>query len=167
MDPRVLELVGMLPESAQEAVQQAAVKAMSDKYYVALATVPAAYLLAYVPHFIGVTVKVLTVGPREYNNDTPRTEEPSKYPKTLARCVGAHQNALEMFPSFAAAVLLAKVQKADPKRVTALAVQHLKLRFYYTLLYVFGFHKFINAARTAVWGQAMMSLLELYGASLF
>jgi uncharacterized MAPEG superfamily protein len=166
MDPRVVELVGRLPESVQELVQQGAVKAMSDKYYVALATIPAAYLLAYVPHFIGVTVKVYTVG-LAYNNDTPRTEEPSKYPKTLARCVGAHQNALEMFPAFAAAVLLAKVQKADAKRVTALAVQHLKLRFFYTLLYVCGFHKIINAARTAVWGQAMISLLELYGASLF
>lgn len=140
--------------------------AMQDKYYLPLATIPLAHALCYVPHFVGATVKVLKRGPK-YNNDTPRTEKAEDYPKIVARAAGAHYNALEMFPFYAVALLLAKARKADAAQLTQLAVSHLKLRAIYMTLYIFGFNKLINAARTGAWAMLVKNILQIYGLALF
>jgi len=52
-------------------------RVMQNPYYLPLATIPAAWILCYVPHAVAVTSKVLVTGPLHYNNDTPRSGKSS------------------------------------------------------------------------------------------
>mmetsp|Transcript_20286 Transcript_20286/g.57836 ORF Transcript_20286/g.57836 Transcript_20286/m.57836 type:complete len:170 (-) Transcript_20286:163-672(-) len=164
--PIVLQIAQRLPESAQEKLQAAMVRAFSDPYYPAVASVPALFTLAYLPHLGKLFVRFKQTG-LKYNNDTPRTEKDSDYPKIQARFSGAHLNALEMFPAFAAAVILARIQKADPQRLVALCISHLKLRLLYNVLYALGVNRLINAGRTTAWFLLLRNLLEIYSTGLF
>jgi len=129
-----------------------------------LATIPAAWLVAYLPHSISLTVKLARKG-IHYNNDTPRLDV-DKHPRTVARATGAHHNALEMFPLFAVGVLLARVQKVKPSRLTSHCLRYLKLRVIYTLLYVFGFNRLLNVGRTVSWFLMAQTVFDIYGLAL-
>ena len=89
--------------------------------------VVALYLLTIVP--------VKWIGARQYDNAQPR--DPAFYQDAIrARALGAHQNGIESFPFFAAAVLLAEFRSAPQNLINELAVLFLIVRIAYVLTYL-------------------------------
>ena len=87
------------------------------------------YLLTIVP--------IKWIGFRRYDNSRPR--DPAFFEDPLrARALGAHQNGIESFPFFAAAVLLAEFRAAPQNLVNELAVLFLIVRIAYVLTYLGG-----------------------------
>jgi uncharacterized MAPEG superfamily protein len=85
------------------------------------------YLLTIVP--------IKWIGFRRYDNARPR--DPAFYDEPLrARALGAHQNGIEAFPFFAAAVLLAEFRVAPQNLINELAVLFLIVRMAYVLTYI-------------------------------
>ena len=91
--------------------------------------------------FATVMLYLLTIAPvkwigfRRYNNSKPR--DPAFYDDPLrARALGAHQNGIEAFPFFAAAVLLAEFRAAPQNLVNELAVLFLIVRVAYVFTYL-------------------------------
>ena len=74
-------------------------------------------------------------GYRHFDNARPR--EPSFYEDAIrARALGAHQNGIEAFPFFAAAVLLAEFRQAPQHYIDELAVLFLIVRIAYVFTYL-------------------------------
>ncbi|KAI9707725.1 MAG: hypothetical protein M1836_000687 [Candelina mexicana] len=68
------------------------------------------------------------------------------------RAYGAHINALESFPLFAAAVLAGNMAKLPPSDLNSLAAQYIGVRIVYTGLYIFNrSSEKIAYVRTGVW----------------
>src|SRR3954451_22510955 len=91
--------------------------------------------------FASVMLYLLTIAPikwlglREFDNANPR--DPRFYHEPLrARALGAHQNGIESFPFFAAAVLLAEFRDAPQNLVNELAVLFLTVRIAYVFTYL-------------------------------
>lgn len=91
--------------------------------------------------FAAVALYLLTIVPikwmgfREYDNSKPRN--PAFYQDAIrARALGAHQNGIEAFPFFAAAVLLAQFRAAPQNLINELAVLFLIVRVAYVLTYI-------------------------------
>jgi uncharacterized MAPEG superfamily protein len=85
------------------------------------------YLLTIVP--------VKWIGFRRYNNSKPR--DPAFYDDPIrARALGAHQNGIEAFPFFAAAVLLAEFRAAPQNLINELAILFLIVRIAYVFTYL-------------------------------
>ena len=77
------------------------------------------------------------IGFRSYDNARPR--DPAFYSDPIrARALGAHQNGIEAFPFFAAAVLLAEFRAAPQNLINELAVLFLIVRIAYVLTYLGG-----------------------------
>jgi uncharacterized MAPEG superfamily protein len=88
-----------------------------------------------------VAIYLLTIVPvkwfssRKYDNSKPR--DPAFYEDALrSRALGAHQNGIEVFPFFAAAVLLAEFRGAPQNLINELAVLFVIVRVAYVLTYV-------------------------------
>ena len=88
----------------------------------------ALYLLTIVP--------VKWIGFRDYDNSKPR--DPAFFYKDAirARALAAHQNGIEAFPFFAAAVLLAEFRAAPQNLINELAVLFLIVRIAYVFTYL-------------------------------
>ncbi|MDU1805193.1 MAG: MAPEG family protein, partial [Bradyrhizobium sp.] len=88
------------------------------------------YLLTIAP------VKWISVdGAGRYDNARPR--DPAFYAGGIReRALGAHQNGIEAFPFFAAAVLLAEFRGAPQNLINELSVLFLIVRTAYVLTYV-------------------------------
>ncbi|MEA2830308.1 MAG: hypothetical protein QOF22_1056 [Bradyrhizobium sp.] len=72
---------------------------------------------------------------RRYDNAKPR--DPAFYDDPLAaRALGAHQNGIEAFPFFAAAVLLAEFRNSPQNLINELAVLFLIVRIAYVFTYL-------------------------------
>ena len=91
--------------------------------------------------FASVMLVLLTIAPvkwlgfREFDNANPR--HPAFYQNPVrARALGAHQNGIETFPFFAAAVLLAEFRGAPQNLIDELAVLFLIVRIAYVLTYL-------------------------------
>ena len=85
------------------------------------------YLLTIVP--------IKWIGYRRYDNSKPR--DPAFYDEPLrARALGAHQNGIEAFPFFAAAVLLAEFRACPQRLIDELAVLFLIVRIAYVFTYL-------------------------------
>ena len=75
------------------------------------------------------------IGSRQFDNSKPR--DPAFYEDPLrSRALGAHQNGIETFPFFAAAVLLAEFRACPQNLINELAVLFLIVRIAYVLTYV-------------------------------
>jgi uncharacterized MAPEG superfamily protein len=93
--------------------------------------------------FAAVVLTILAVMPAkidgrrkgEFDNANPRN--PAFYAAGLrARAQGAHQNSFEVFPFFAAAVLLAEMRSVPQGTVNALALAFVAARIIYVLCYL-------------------------------
>lgn len=74
-------------------------------------------------------------GGRSYDNARPRN--PAFYGDPIrARALGAHQNGIEAFPFFAAAVLLAEFRLGPQRLIDELAVLFLIVRIAYVFTYL-------------------------------
>ena len=86
-------------------------------------------------------------GFRSFDNSKPR--DPVFYADPLrARALGAHQNGIEAFPFFAAAVLLAEFRGSPQNLVNELAVLFLIVR----IAYVFTYLGNRPTLRSILWG---------------
>jgi uncharacterized MAPEG superfamily protein len=99
------------------------------------------YLLTVAP------VKALSAFSRpRFDNSNPR--DPAFYtPGIRSRALGAHLNGIEVFPFFAAAVLLAEFRAAPQAWIDALAVAFVAIRLVYVLLYLGN----MPTVRTIMW----------------
>jgi uncharacterized MAPEG superfamily protein len=85
------------------------------------------YLLTIVP--------IKCIGFRNYDNAKPR--DPAFYADPIrARALAAHQNGIEAFPFFAAAVLLAEFRAAPQNFINELAELFLIVRIAYVFTYL-------------------------------
>ena len=97
------------------------------------------YLLTIVP--------IKWIGYRRYDNARPR--DPAFYDDPLrARALGAHQNGIEAFPFFAAAVLLAEFRVGPQRLIDELAILFLIVR----IAYVFTYLGNRPTLRSILWG---------------
>ena len=72
---------------------------------------------------------------RHFDNSKPR--DPAFYEDPIAaRALGAHQNGIEAFPFFAAAVLLAEFRLGPQRLIDELAVLFLIVRIAYVFTYL-------------------------------
>jgi uncharacterized MAPEG superfamily protein len=92
-------------------------------------------IFAMVAIYLLTIVPIKWIGFRHYDNSKPR--DPAFYGDAIrARALGAHQNGLEAFPFFAAAVLLAEFRAAPQNLINELAVLFVIVRIAYVLTYV-------------------------------
>ena len=91
--------------------------------------------------FGAVLLYLLTIAPfkaigfRRFDNSRPR--DPSFFEDPLrARALGAHINGIEIFPFFAAAVLLAEFRDAPQNLINELAVLFLIVRIAFVFTYL-------------------------------
>jgi uncharacterized MAPEG superfamily protein len=92
-------------------------------------------VFAIVALYLLTIVAVKRLGGRQYDNAQPR--DPAFYQDAIrARALGAHQNGIEAFPFFAAAVLLAEFRVAPQNLINELAVLFLIVRIAYVLTYI-------------------------------
>lgn len=83
---------------------------------------------------------------RSFDNEAPRDPEFYRDP-FRARALWAHQNGLEGFAFFAAAVIVAELRQAPQHVVDGLALGYVALRFGYAAAYLAG----IGKLRSAIW----------------
>jgi uncharacterized MAPEG superfamily protein len=96
-------------------------------------------------------------GRREFDNAYPR--DPSFYTKGLrARSQGAHQNGLEAFPFFAAAVLLAEMHGAPQHTIDGLALAFLGARVAYAVAYLGD----RPTLRSIIWSLALLCNVAIF-----
>jgi uncharacterized MAPEG superfamily protein len=91
--------------------------------------------------FASVVLYLLTIVPVKWANakqyDNARPRDPAFYQDSLrSRALGAHQNGIEAFPFFAAAVLLAEFRGAPQNLINELSVLFVIVRAAYVLTYV-------------------------------
>lgn len=85
------------------------------------------YLLTIVP--------IKWIGSRHYDNANPR--DPAFYTDPIrARALAAHQNGIETFPFFAAAVILAEFRAAPQNLINEMAVLFVIVRIAYVFTYL-------------------------------
>ena len=117
---------------------------------------PAAIVL-----ILATVMPAKALGRREFDNANPR--DPAFYtPGFRTRSLAAHQNGLEAFPFFAAAVLLAEMRHAPQGRIDALAVGFLLARLVYVGCYLGD----QPTARSVVWTVGFLLNLAIFLAPL-
>ena len=96
-------------------------------------------------------------GRREFDNAYPR--DPAFYTKgPRARALGAHQNGLEAFPLFAAAVLVAELHSAPQHTIDGLALAFLGARIAYAVCYLGD----RPSLRSMIWTLAFVCNLAIF-----
>jgi uncharacterized MAPEG superfamily protein len=110
-----------------------------------------------------VLLTLLVVAPAKFagrgtfDNAYPR--DPAFYTKgPRARALGAHQNGLEAFPLFAAAVLLAEMHGAPQHMIDGLALAFLGARIAYAVCYLGD----RPTMRSIIWGLAFVCNLAIF-----
>jgi uncharacterized MAPEG superfamily protein len=103
-------------------------------------------LFAAVLLYLLTLAPVKALGHREFDNANPRNPKFYRSPMR-ALVLGAHNNGIETFPFFAAAVLLAEFRAAPQAWVDGLAVGFLGVR----LAYVWAYVSRRSTFRTILW----------------
>ena len=94
---------------------------------------------------------------KTFDNEKPR--DPAFYQDPFrARALGAHQNGLEGFAFFVAAVVIAQLRDAPQHLVDSLAIGYVALRFAYAAAYLAGAGKL----RSAIWGLGFLLNVLLF-----
>ncbi len=96
-------------------------------------------------------------GASDYNNKDPRGWLTRQDSYRVRNANGAHLNAFEAFPAFAAGVLMAQFAGVDPRRISMLAVAFVALRILHGIFYLSGTH----ALRSLVWLGGFACVLGL------
>jgi uncharacterized MAPEG superfamily protein len=113
--------------------------------------------------FGAVLLYLLTIAPfkplgyREFNNAKPR--DPKFYERPVrARALGAHNNGIETFPFFAAAVLLAEFRHVPQQTVDALAVAFVFIRILFVGAYLGNW----PTTRTLLWNAGFAANAAIF-----
>ncbi|KAI9005129.1 hypothetical protein DFJ74DRAFT_692931 [Hyaloraphidium curvatum] len=129
------------------------------------AAVPAFWLLAQLPHFAALGVKIAG---NAWNNYNPRHDEAeqaklSAEQKALAqRLDGASANGLESLGFFAGAVALSAVAKVDQDAVNYDCYRVLMTRLLYTLAYAGAASQGPSLARSGLWIISSGYIVRMY-----
>jgi uncharacterized MAPEG superfamily protein len=115
----------------------------------------AAALLPYVWVTIAAQERARQFG--KSDNKLPRLQE-AQLTGRGARAMGAHNNAFETFPFFAAAVIIAHIRGADPGWSTDFALAFVFLRILHGVLYLAD----IDIMRSITFGLAQLCSLALF-----
>lgn len=91
-----------------------------------------------------------------YDNNNPRAQQ-ARLTGFGARALAAHQNSFEVFPLFAAGVLMAHVSQANGVLVDALAVTFVISRALYLVCYWIDLHW----QRSVIWAVGLLCCLGL------
>jgi len=102
-------------------------------------------------------------GAAGYNNKDPRGWIAKQDSHRVRNANGAHLNAFEAFPAFAAGVLMAQFAEVDPSRISMLAIAFIALRILHGLFYLTG----TQALRSVVWLGGFACVLGLMGLAAF
>jgi uncharacterized MAPEG superfamily protein len=94
---------------------------------------------------------------RRYNNRTPREWE-EKLEGARKRAIHAHLNHFEALPAFAAAVIVAHLQKAPQSTVDVIALTFIALRVAYTAAYLAD----RPATRSLIWLAGFACVIALF-----
>lgn len=125
----------------------------------ALACVPVALGLAYVPHFIkmfAARIKLQgTYDVRYPRVSTAKATDDTPTGRLITRCIGCHQNAIETFSYFSVAVALATIKNVPADLVDRLATTFVGLRIAYTWVYVTGEEEWKGYTRMILWMSSM------------
>lgn len=116
-----------------------------------------AFALIYVP-FLAVAYGRLQVG---YDPAAPRTLF-DKLPPYAQRATWAHQNALESFPAFAAAAIMAYVTGVESPVAAGAAIAYGVARSLYPLFYILN----LPVLRSLMFGVGSVSIITLFVLSL-
>lgn len=114
-----------------------------------------AWILIFVPRPIVAAGQARQ--PEGYDNRDPRDQQ-ARLSGAPRRALAAHQNALEGFPPFAAAVLVAHLTGANPTIAAALAITYCASRVLYTAFYITG----QGTLRSLVWGVGATATAALF-----
>ena len=114
--------------------------------------IPIALILA-----LATVLPAKILGRREFDNARPR--DPAFYASGFrARSLAAHQNGLEAFPLFAAAVLLAEMRAVPQGRIDLLAAGFLLAR----VVYVGCYWGNQPTARSLIWAVGFLLTLAIF-----
>lgn len=106
-------------------------------------------------------VAVAKSGAPAYNNKDPRGWLAKQESYRVRNANGAHLNAFEAFPAFAAGVLMAQIAGVDPARVSMLAIAFIVFRILHGIFYVTGMHR----PRSLMWMGGLACVLGLMGSA--
>lgn len=118
-------------------------------------------LLHFVQFAVASVMANLDLG-SDYTSGSRDTPPPREMRPVTARMMRAYSNHMEMFPFFAAAVLLITVTAQETTVTAAAAWVYLAARVLYVPAYAFGW----NPWRSLVWMIAMVATIALYIAAL-
>ncbi|KAJ3279957.1 hypothetical protein HK104_001032 [Borealophlyctis nickersoniae] len=137
-----------------------------DQTNYSMFAIPASYLVAFIPHVVKGVIISSNVG--KYNNVNPRTQlDAYKEKMTKAahqkalRAAAAHQNGLEAFPLFAAAVIAGNVAGLPTATLNAYSGAFLAARFLYNLIYINNTSPAVAGLRTLVWASGVGACVSL------
>ncbi|MGI8525708.1 MAG: MAPEG family protein [Pseudolabrys sp.] len=113
--------------------------------------------------FAAVLTYLLTLAPvkafghQSFDNANPR--DPAFYTSGIrSRALGAHYNGIEVFPFFAAAVLLAEFRGAPQAWIDLLAVSFIAIRLAYVGAYVGN----LPTMRTVLWNTGFVTNVAIF-----
>lgn len=112
-------------------------------------------LLIYAPRLVVIAGQAKM--PEGYDNKLPR-EQQARLPPWARRANAAHQNTLEAFAPFAAAVVIAHLAGADRAWSAYLAISFVVARVVYPALYIANLDKL----RSTVWGLGLSCVVGLF-----
>jgi uncharacterized MAPEG superfamily protein len=112
-----------------------------------------ALVVAYVPRYL--------LGPLGSDPAHPRALHRHLEGRAL-RAMSAHQNGLEAFAPFAAAVLFCELRQVDPVRIGWLCGVFVAARVAYVVFYLVSWPR----VRSTVWGIGVAAVLGLFGLAI-
>ncbi|KAI9792338.1 MAG: hypothetical protein M1833_001109 [Piccolia ochrophora] len=135
-----------------------------------LYSIPTVYALGLLPQAYALLKMTASSGgqwtnvqPRQ-NFDALKGKVPQEVWNRCFRARGAHINALESFPLFAAAMIAGNVVKLPAQELNTIAAEYIGARVLYTLLYIGVRSEPLSFVRTGVWywsiGIPMWSLYK-------
>ena len=114
-------------------------------------------LLGMVLLTLVIVMPAKAAGRRDFDNAYPR--DPGFYTQgPRARALGAHQNGIEAFPLFAAAVLLAEMRGVPQHMIDGLALAFLGARIAYAVCYLGD----RPTLRSIIWTLALVCNLAIF-----
>ncbi len=105
-----------------------------------------------------VWVVIAKTGAPGYNNKDPRGWIAKQENYRVRNAYGAHNNALEAFPAFAAAVLMAQFTQVDAQWVAWLAIAFIACRILHGIFYL----TVMQALRSLVWFAGFGCVIALF-----
>ncbi len=104
-----------------------------------------------------VPMNLLMARQQRHDNHHPRLQQQRLQPGRAHRAWAAHQNMIESYPMFAAAVLVSQLADSSGALATGLSLAYLLLRLCYQLCYLLDW----STLRSISWGLAYFCVLGL------